>query len=108
MPDSFSTPYLVLILSKVTDAEAYGQYGKALGETGVARRAGLNMLFTGQPKEVLEGTWPEDTNALISVYPCRAAWDAFYSGEPYASDIKPLRKDAGDFTIVGFTPERVE
>lgn len=108
VPESCTTPYLVLILSKVTDADAYGQYGKALGETGVARRAGLNMLFTGQPKEVLEGTWPEGTNALISVYPCRAAWDAFYSGEPYASDIKPLRKDAGDFTIVGFTPERME
>lgn len=108
VPDACSEPYLVLILSKVTDPVAYGKYGKALGETGVARRAGLSMLFTGQPTEVLEGTWPEGYNALISVYPCKAAWQAFYSGEPYDSDIKPLRKDAGDFIIVGFTPERVE
>lgn len=108
VPESCNTPYLVLILSNVTDADAYGQYGKALRETGVARRAGINLLFSGEPKEVLEGTWPDSTNALISVYPCQAAWDAFYSGEPYASDIKPLRKDAGNFTIVGFTPERVE
>lgn len=108
VPDSCETPYLVVILSKVTDPDAYGQYGKALRETNIARRAGLSMLFSGQPTDVLEGTWPEGYNALVSVYPCKVAWEAFYKGALYDSEIKPLRKDAGDFIIVGFTPERVE
>jgi len=108
VPESCTTPFMALILSNVTDAAAYGQYGKALGETGLATRAGLQLLFSGQPMEVLEGTWPEGVNALIMVYPCRAAWEAFYLSEQYVADIKPLRANAGDFTIVGFTPERVE
>ncbi|MEQ9446796.1 MAG: DUF1330 domain-containing protein [Rhodospirillaceae bacterium] len=108
VPANCRNPFLVVIMSKVTDPEAYGQYGKAIMETGLARRAGIRMLFSGQPQEVLEGDWPADYNTMVSVYPCREAWEAFYAGEPYTSEIRPLRANAGDFIIMGFEPERVE
>ena len=108
VPANCTTPFLVMILSKVTDPDAYSQYGKAIMESGLARRAGIRMLFSGQPQEVLEGDWPSEYNTMVSAYPCREAWEAFYAGEPYTSDIRPLRATAGDFIIVGFEPERVE
>lgn len=108
VPASCSTPYLVITMSKVTDTDAYGRYTAAIRDTGIARRAGLQLMFSGQPQEVLEGKWPSDYNTMAMVFPCQEAWDAFYAGEPYVTDILPLRKDAGDFIIVGFEPERVE
>lgn len=107
VPASCASPYLVAILSKVTDTDAYGQYTAALQESGLARRAGFQYLLGGQPLEVLEGDWPSDYNTMISVYPCKAAWEGFYKNAFYESDIKPLRKGAGDFIIVGFEPERI-
>ena len=108
VPASCSTPYLVITMSKVTDTDAYGQYTAAIQDTNIARRAGFQLLMSGQPKEVLEGDWPSDYNTMVMAFPCKGAWEAFYAGEPYVSDILPLRKDAGDFIIAGFTPERVE
>lgn len=108
VPASCTQPYLVLTLSKVTDTEAYGQYTAAIQRTNIARRAGFQLMFGGQPKEILEGDWPSEYNTMAMLFPCEGAWDAFYGGEPYQSDILPLRKDAGDFIIVGFEPERVE
>lgn len=108
VPETCTTPFLVVILSKVTDPDAYAQYGRAIRETGLARRAGIQILFSGQPHEVLEGDWPSEYNTMVSAYPCREAWEAFYAGEPYTSDIRPLRNDAGDFIILGFEPERLK
>ena len=108
VPASCSNPYLVITMSKVTDTEAYGQYTAAIQKTNIARRAGFQLLLGGQPTDVLEGNWPSDYNTMVMAFPCKGAWEAFYAGEPYVSDILPLRKDAGDFIIAGFTPERVE
>lgn len=108
VPASCTNPFLVITLSKVTDTDAYGQYTAAIRETNLARRAGLGILLSGQPLEVLEGDWPSAYNTMVMTFPCKGAWEAFYAGEPYQSEIMPLRKDAGDFIIVGFEPERVE
>jgi uncharacterized protein (DUF1330 family) len=108
VPEACTEPFLIVGLTKVTDAEAYGRYSKAIRASNLPRRAGYKLLFGGQPAEVLEGTWPEGYATMVSLYPCRAAWEAFYTGAPYVSDIKPLRAGAGDFIIVGFEPERVE
>lgn len=108
VPASCSNPYIVITMSKVTDTEAYGQYTAAIQKTNIARRAGFQLLLGGQPTDVLEGDWPSDYNTMVMAFPCKDAWDAFYAGEPYVSDILPLREDAGDFIIAGFTPERVE
>ncbi len=108
VPPSCTNPHLVITMSKVTDTEAYGRYTAAIQKTNIARRAGFQLLLGGQPKEVLEGDWRSDYNTMVMVFPCKEAWQAFYAGEPYVSDILPLRKDAGDFTIAGFEPERIE
>jgi len=108
VPDSCADPFLVVALVRPTDVERYSAYNQALADTGLGFRAGLKFLFAGRPLEVLEGTWPEDTNALVSVYPCRAAWEAFYYGDTYQNEILPMRAGAGDVTILGFDPERVE
>lgn len=108
VPAACNSPYLVITMSKVTDTDAYGQYTAAIRETNLARRAGLGILMSGQPLEVLEGDWPSAYNTMVMTFPCKGAWEAFYAGEPYQSEILPLRKDAGDFIIVGFEPERIE
>lgn len=108
VPASCSSPYLVITLSKVSDTDAYGQYTAAIQKTGIARRAGLGIMLSGQPLEVLEGDWPSEYNTMVMTFPCKGAWEAFYAGEPYQSEILPLRKDAGDFIIAGFEPERIE
>ena len=107
VPDTCADPFLVVALTKPTNLEAYGAYNKVLSETRLGFRAGLNFLFTGRPVDVLEGAWPDGYNALVSTYPCRAAWEAFYYGETYQTEIKPMRDGAGDVIILGFDPERV-
>lgn len=108
VPDACTDPFLVVGMTKVTDTEAYSRYSQAIRSSNLPRRAGYTLLFGGQPKEVLEGDWPADYATMVSVYPCREAWEAFYNGEPYVSEIKPLRAGAGDFLILGFQPERLE
>lgn len=108
VPEVCDAPFLVVGMTKVTDAEAYGRYSNAIRSTNMPRRAGYKLLFGGQPAEVLEGDWPGDYTTMVSVYPCRAAWENFYLGDEYINDVKPLRDGAGDFLILGFEPERVE
>jgi uncharacterized protein (DUF1330 family) len=106
VPEACDDPYLIITLSTVTDTERYGNYGRAVRETRLARRAGFQYLFGGTPQEMLEGTWPDSTRLIAAVLPCKAAWEAFYLGEQYQSEVKPLREGAGRFVILGFTPER--
>ncbi len=108
VPDACSDPFLVVGMTKVTDPEAYGRYSNAIRSTNMPRRAGYKLLFGGQPVEVLEGDWPGDYATMVSVYPCREAWENFYLGDEYVNNVKPLRDGAGDFLIMGFEPERVE
>ena len=107
VPEACNDPFLILGLTKVTDAAAYGAYSEAVVGSNLPRRAGYELLFGGTPVDVLEGAWPEGYRAMVSTYPCRQAWEAFYLGQPYQSEIKPLRDGAGDFIIIGFGLERV-
>jgi len=108
IPNACTDPIIILIMSKVTDTEKYNSYSRAIVDSNLPRRFGYKPLFMGQPREMLEGTWPEGYSVMISVWPCKDAWQRFYAGEPYVSDIKPLRKNAGEFLIMELEPRQFD
>jgi len=108
IPDTCTDPIVILIMSKVTDTEKYTAYSRAILDSNLPRRFGYKSLFMGQPREMLEGNWPEDYSTMVSIWPCKEAWQNFYGGEPYVSTIKPLRKNAGNFVIIELDPKRLD
>jgi hypothetical protein len=69
--------------------------------TEYVQQLGSTTLFTGTPAARL-ASWPADTAASMTRWPCEAAFELFYFDKTYVEQIKPLRAGAIDYRILGF------
>ncbi|MBL8644316.1 MAG: DUF1330 domain-containing protein [Rhodospirillaceae bacterium] len=93
-------PVYFLVAVTVKAPEKLAAYRKAMLDSGIQYSYGAVDVLLGAPLDVLEGQWPKDFNAKVTRWPCREAFDAFYTSADYQTKYKPLRKEAGDFTAV--------
>ena len=104
-PSQCSAPMVLVGFTRVKDSERNGAYSRAVVASNLPRLHGFVPLFNGRPAQVLAGEWPAGYTVSVSTWPCKAAYDAFYLGDDYVATIKPIRRGAGDYVIVGFAPE---
>lgn len=91
--------YLV-VTAVVRDPMAMVAYNRALAASGLYARHGGRYLVRGRPVVELEA-W-DGRAVVVAEFPSRAAAEAFWAEPEYQEQIKPLRKDAGDFHVAIF------
>lgn len=104
VPEQCSEPMVLVGFTRVIDAEKNGAYSRAVVKSNLPRLHGFVPLFNGRPATLISGDWPEGYSTSVSTWPCQEAFDAFYFGDEYVQQIKPLRAGAGDYIIAGFSP----
>ena len=91
---------VVMVVDGVTnDREQMAVYGQALKESGLHKHAGSYYLNDPRPIRILEGNRDQNHVTLLINFPSECAAIDFWNSPIYRQKIKPLRKDAGDYTI---------
>lgn len=93
-------PIYFVVTSTMKDPAKLAAYRKGLGDSGIIYTYGATDVVRGEPAELLEGQWPKDFNATVTRWPCREAFDAFFSSAEYTTKYKPLKQGAADFTTI--------
>ena len=94
-------PAYLLVTARVTDRTKMAAYAKALADSGLYAAHGGSYRFVGAPTNPVEN-WPVGTSVVLAEFPSRAAAEAFWFSATYQTNIKPLRDDAGEFSIAIF------
>lgn len=90
---------------KVRDPKQYAVYSQGLSTTAGASHAGMVMVFGGnKPVATSRGTWPADTQFILTQWPCAESFERWFLGEEYQTRVLPLRKDAADYRLGRFEP----
>ncbi|WP_413429157.1 DUF1330 domain-containing protein [Synechococcus sp. Cu2B8-bc1011] len=91
---------VVMVVDGVTnDREQMAIYGQALKESGLHQHAGSYYLNDPRPLRILEGNRDQNHVTLLINFPSECAAIDFWSSPIYRQKIKPLRNNAGDYTI---------
>jgi uncharacterized protein (DUF1330 family) len=101
LPAGCVEPAYFMAVNSVIDDATYDVYRKAMMRTEYVQQLGSTTLFTGAPVARL-ASWPADTAASMTRWPCEAAFELFYFDKTYVEQIKPLRAGAIDYRILGF------
>ena len=104
VPDNCTGPIYLLGVNTVTDADQYAIYIEALSGSRIAPRHGFVRIFGRTPNPLLEGVWPDNTTATLSVWPCAEAFHIMHTSDWFQNDIKPLRNNAAHYRLMTFTP----
>jgi len=104
VPINCNEPVYLLGINTVTDFDRYRIYATALRDSKIAQRHGFVRFFGRTPNPLLEGAWPDNTTATLSMWPCAAAFDTMYFSDWYQKDILPLRKDSARYRLMTFRP----
>ena len=98
VPSACEGSIYLLGVNTVTDADQYAIYIEALNGSRIAPRHGFVRTFGGTPDPLLEGTWPDNTTATLSVWPC---------AEAFHKRIKPLRNNTSHYRLMTFSPVKL-
>ena len=91
---------VVMVIDGVTnDRQQMAIYGQALKESGLHQHAGSYYLNDPRPLRILEGNRDQNHVTLLINFPSECAAIDFWSSPIYRQKIKPLRNNAGDYTI---------
>ena len=91
---------VVMVVDGVTnDREQMAIYGEALKASGLHKHAGSYYLNDPRPIRILEGNRDQNHVTLLINFPSECAAVDFWESPVYRQKIKPLRKNAGDYTI---------
>ena len=91
---------VVMVVDGVTnDHKQMAVYGQALMESGLHQRAGSFYMNDPRPIQILEGNRDQDHVTLLIKFPSECAAIDFWNSPIYRKKIKPLRKNAGNYTI---------
>jgi uncharacterized protein (DUF1330 family) len=101
LPPKCTRPVYFMSVNTTYDEAQYGKYKAALMKTTYVQKLGSTTLLSGAPAASLPN-WPADTTASMTHWPCKAAFEAFYLDPVYTNTIRPLRKGAIDYRIIGF------
>jgi uncharacterized protein (DUF1330 family) len=85
-----------LVPGKLPYAEAAGSVLR------FCRRWGGIPIITRSPAEILEGEWADNRHLLITSWPCREAFEAWYLEDEYQQNVKPRRLVCGRFSLMMF------
>lgn len=97
---SCSQKPVVMVVDGVTnDRQQMAIYGQALKESGLHQNAGSYYLNDPRPLRILEGNRDQNHVTLLINFPSECAAIEFWNSPIYRQKIKPLRKNAGDYTI---------
>lgn len=95
-------PVLLVVWIEALDRSKSGAYGKALRESKLVPSHGGTYQAVSPPAELIEGEWPVDRGFVVERYPCRAAFERFWTSEEYQQKVKPLREGSGKYTVALF------
>ena len=104
IPDNCNQPIYVLGINTITDVEQYAIYREALTGSRIAQRHGFVMIFGRTPDPLLAGSWPDNTTATLSIWPCAEAFHWMHTSYEFQTDIKPLRNDAAYYRLMTYAP----
>ncbi len=104
VPENCTGPIYLLGVNTVKDADQYAIYIEALSGSRIAPRHGFVRVFGRTPVPLLEGTWPDNTTATLSTWPCAEAFHKMHTSDQFQNDIKPLRNNAAHYRLMTFTP----
>jgi hypothetical protein len=104
VPDNCNNPIYLLGINTVTDADQYAIYREALTGSRIAPRHGFVRIFGRTPDLLLAGTWPDNTTATLSIWPCAEAFHKMHTSDEFQNDIKPLRNNAAYYRLMTYTP----
>ena len=104
VPENCNNPIYLLGINTVTDANQYAVYIEALSRSRIAPRHGFVRLFGRTPSPLLEGTWPDNTTATLSIWPCAEAFHKMHTSDWFQNDLLPLRKDAAHYRLMTYAP----
>ena len=91
---------VVMVVDGVTnDRQQMTIYGQALKESGLHQHAGSYYLNDPRPFRILEGYRDQNHVTLLINFPSECAAIDFWNSPVNRQKIKPLRKNAGDYTI---------
>ena len=91
---------VVMVIDGVTnDRQQMTIYGQVLKESGLHQYAGSYYLNDPRPLRILEGNRDQNHVTLLINFPSECAAIEFWNSPIYRQKIKPLRKNAGDYTI---------
>ena len=95
-------PVLLVVWIEALDRSKSGAYGKALRESKLVPSHGGTYQAVSPPAELIEGEWPADRGFVVERYPCRAAFERFWTSDEYQKKVKPLREGSGKYTVALF------
>ncbi len=91
---------VVMVVDGVTnDPQQMAVYGQALKASGLHQHAGSYYLNDPRPLRILEGNRSQNHVTLLINFPSECAALEFWNSPIYNQKIRPLRKNAGDYTI---------
>jgi uncharacterized protein (DUF1330 family) len=93
-------PTYLVVTATITDPAPMIAYQKALAESGLYAAHGGRYLIRGRAAVDLEN-W-DGRAVVVSMFPDRAAAEAFWHSDVYQRVVKPLREKAGSFHIALF------
>lgn len=89
----------MIVRARITDRAKFGRYTAVV--PALVQRFGGRYLVLGGETTVLEGAWPAEPpepKTVISVWPDRAAAEAFWHSPEYRAACA-LREGTGEFAI---------
>ena len=99
-PGLCSQKPVVMVVDGVTnDPQQMAVYGQALKASGLHQHAGSYYLNDPRPLRILEGNRSQNHVTLLINFPSECTALEFWNSPVYNQKIRPLRKNAGDYTI---------
>jgi len=92
-------PVRMLVFGEIRDRKAFGNYLRALRESGLYQKFGGYYEAFTPALEVFEGTPPEGRGVVIVRFPCLDAARRFWRSDEYAA-IRKLREGIADFEVL--------
>ena len=92
-------PVRMLVYGDVYDREKLGEYGRALGASGLYPKANGYYEAITPALEVFEGEPPATRGVIIARFPCLQKAREFWYSDAYA-EIKKLREGIADFEVL--------
>ena len=83
--------------SQVPDPDYARSYGPAVW--ALVADFGAHYLVRGRPLKIYEGSWEDWRAVVISKWAERRTGSAFWYSDAYQNDVKPRRKNAGEYLV---------
>ncbi len=92
-------PVRMLVFGEIRDRKAFGDYLRALRESGLYQKFGGYYEAFTPALEVFEGAPPESRGVVIARFPCLDAARRFWRSDEYA-EIRKLREGIAEFEVL--------